>query len=187
MPPSSSFVTGACYIHAGVGTNRAPLFCGVCESSPEIRVKHEWIPLMNALGGSVIESDSSYQGASAHLRMDLTRWTEAVRLAMATVPNVAGTPGVSVFGDLGALALTENLYWPVYFSFPYASKPAYAAAGMQPGVRFLACMCENDDFGNLDTKPRKVSMAVRARRVFNIANLSWTLFDFNVANLPAPS
>ncbi len=182
--PSSSQVIGPCFIYAGVGSNKAPLFLGVCETSPQIAIKHEWVPLMNALGGASIESDSAYQGMVADIRMDLTRWTEAVHLAMTAVPDVGGTQGFSAFGDLGALMITENFSYPVWFKFPYASKAVYQAAGMPAGYRFVACWIANDDLGNLDTRPRKISLNVRARRLFNFTQLSWTLYDFNVAGLP---
>ncbi len=186
---SSSQVTGPAFCYAAVGGSIASkqiTFLGVCEDTPQVRIKHEYTPLFNSLGGASISSDEAYQGASAFVRLDLTRWTESARQAMSAMPFFTGTPGTSIFGDLGCLMVTESAAYPLIISFPYANKAAYAAAGMPAGVTFVAAWMEEDDFGNLNTNARKVSCVMRCRRVFSISTLAWQLFYYGVpGGLPA--
>ncbi len=44
---------------------------------------------------------------------------------------------------------------------------------------------ENEDLGPLSTKPRKVSLNFRCRRIFNPQTLAWTLYVPSVPTLPA--
>lgn len=185
---SQPYVTGPCpiYVHVGGGlSSKAPVFFGWTEDTPEIRIDHEFEPLFNALGGGKIPSDQVYQGSHAFLRGDFTRYTQSVYSALQAVPFFTGTPGFCPFGDLGTLMLTEGAFYPITVGLPYAGKAAMS--GMPAGFRFLACWLEGDQFGLLSTKPRKISLTWTCQRVFNITNLSWTLYDNVTAGLPAVS
>ena len=189
MTTAAVFVTGPCLVYAGVsgGLARRPVFFGTCEASPRIKLDHEWEPLYNALGGSRVPFDHTYQGARALVQLDLTRWDQTPRVRTAAVPFYSGTPGFNPFGDLGALSVLEGSSYPLWLRFPYSIKQAMAAQGMEAGYRFLSARLESDDPGNLDTKARKISLVFACDRVFNPRNLSWTLYDSNMRGLPNPN
>ncbi len=186
---SSPYVTGPAFLYVGVSgglTSKAPVFLGTCEDSPEVRINAEWIPLMNALGGSQIGSDTSFQGEKGFVRADLTKYNESVYAVMASRPFFTGTRGVTPFGGLGTLMLTENAYYPLWIQFPYfTTKTVMAAAGLPAGYRFFAAWLEGpDNLGPLSTKPRKLSLVWTCQRVFNATTLAWGLYDSSMAGLP---
>ncbi len=188
---SSSFVTGPAYCYAGVGgsiSSKSFQFLGTCEDTPQVKIKHEWAPLFNSLGGAAIPADEAYQGATGFVRLDLTRYDEGVRQKTTTMPFFTGTLGTSVFGDLGTLMVTEGAAYPLVISFPYVAKATYTAAGMPAGITFVAAWLEEDDLGNLNTKGRKISLVFRCRRVFTLSTLSWQLYYYGLpGGLPAIS
>lgn len=187
--PTTPYVGGPAGIFVGVGggaTGRRPLLLGVCEDSPKVQIKREWIPLMNALGGTQLPSDLSYQGENALVRCDFTRWDEDVYAAISCAhsPYGNGVRGTDQFGTLGALAATEGIAYPLTVRLPYAGvKRSYA--NMPPAYRFLQTVLDGpDDLGPLSTRPRRLSLVWQCIRLFNNATLSWTLYDHSIAGLP---
>jgi hypothetical protein len=184
------YSTGPAHAYVGIigpgGGTTAVSYLGTCEDAPRIELRPMWDPVFNDLGGKV-PFDESFQGEEAFVNLDLNRYNEGVYAALAARPRPGqGTRGTMVFGDVGALALTENYVFTLLIQFPYAVKAVMAAGGMPGGYRFPATVLAGpDQLFPLGTKPRKVNLMFHAIRVFNIQDQSFVLYDHNLSGLPA--
>lgn len=178
------FVTGPVWIYVGIGNavSKTPVFLGTAEDGPKKQHLVGWEPVMNDVTGSKKPLDQGYQGESAIVRADLTRYNEDVLAALVARPNPFGTRGLNAFGDLGALMLTEGLAYPLWLRYPYASKAAYST--MPPGDRFVASWLVSPEDYVQGTKPKKVSVIWYCQGVFSPVTGGVLLYDHDMTGLP---
>lgn len=174
--------TGPVYIFAGVGSSKAPLFLGTGEQAPRIDEEHEYEGAMNDVSGSRDAHDESFQGSRAMIRVDLNRWNETVLAAVRAVPDAGGTGGTMAFGSIGALMLTESLYYPLWLRFPYVTKAAYAAG--LGGYRFAACILRSKNQAP-GTRAKKISLVWQAKKLYYSETGGHLLYDHSMVGLPA--
>ena len=123
---SDVFCTGPALIYVGVGASKAPVFFGTTEDSPKQLINREWVPLRNALAGPSMPADMTFQGETAIIRGDFTKWTESVFAAMQTPPGSA-VRGHMPFGSLGTFMKSEGFSYPLIIRYPYRGvRPAMA-------------------------------------------------------------
>ncbi len=179
---SDVFCTGPALIYVGVGASKAPVFFGTTEDSPKQLINREWVPLRNALAGPSMPADMTFQGETAIIRGDFTRWNESVFAAMQTPPGSA-VRGHMPFGSLGTFMKSEGFSYPLIVRYPYRGTKA-SMARMPTGYRFAAAWLGGpDDLGNADTRPRKISRVWVCQGVLN-KDLSWTLYTHDLGQLP---
>src|SRR5438105_3720161 len=114
------YVTGPCAIYCGIGALYAPIFLGHSERGVRIRIAPEYEPVHNDLGGRV-PIDWLYEGETAIISADLTRFNEAVYELIAARPRTStlgSVPGVNVPGDIGTMMITEGFAYPLWLVFP---------------------------------------------------------------------
>lgn len=192
------YVTGPAHFYVGSvspsGGVLSALYLGTCEREPEpCEIAPEWEPEWNAIGGSKIPFDVSYQGEQAFIGADLNRFNEGVYLALAARPGTGSPPGTNAPGDRGTLLLTEGLAVAVWMVFPFggglpgfAGKPVQIGGGLFGGYRFPACYVKGPDkLGRLSTRSRKTFVLFHALSTWNPATMTFTCYDFNLAGLPA--
>ncbi len=183
---SQPWCTGPAHLFAGLGPSRGALYFGTTESTPVIDERPQYEPLMNDLGGSRIPFDWSYQGFDAVVTATMTRWVEAVWLAMRLFPRgPAGTVGTNVAGDIGSFMFFEGYSFPLWVVFPYAAKTSMAT--MPPGYRFYGTFLEGQASHSVGTRPRKINLTFYCGRIYNPRIGSFTCYDHIVTGLPSPS
>lgn len=192
--PTRTAVTGGGnqLINQGGGATSVSLingpfvFLGTAEVSPRIEVRPAWDPIFNDLGGK-IPFDLAYQGEEAFTSVTLTRWNEAVFAALQNRGNYQSLlRGFDGPYDIGTLALAEAANFATVVLFPFSAKQYYSANGMPPGYRFLQSVLEGPDvLDPLGTRARKIQLLMHHLRYFNPTNFSFTLYDHNVAGMPA--
>ncbi len=197
---ANPYVSGAVPIYVATYSTAAPIAAGTTVAAPttiaflghtenglDIQFEHRFTPFRVDLGGEV-ESDESYQGSTAIITATLTRWNDAVYQAV-VAPPVSFTLGFDDPGDIGTLVTQESQAVQLILPFPYAAKPAYAT--QVAGLRFVSCRISQDNWKNLGTRPRLLSLTWKANRVFlpGVSNAfgygRWLLFDTTIAGLPA--
>lgn len=188
------WVTGPVDIFVGLGSGGGPLFLGHDERMLAPMIRPYYSPHYSSLGGEHIPMDMTYDGQDAMVSVNLTRFNEAVYLALASrapgsraSPVVA--PGVDLPGDLGSLVILEGVAFQLWLRFPYSAKPAMA--GMPAGYRFpKAYVAGPDTLGNLGTGTRRTSVQFHCLRETTIVpgaalgGVFHRCYDFNMSALP---
>ncbi len=169
---ATPFVNGPAHIwlrvgqnqsHVAANTQRTYLYLGTTESSPNIDIPPAHRPTHHDLAGER-PIDQSYQGRTATISGDFTRWNENV-LALAVRANpfsLDGTRGLDAMDDIGALMLTEGYCYSLIMAQPFAAKPVYQKAGLPAGFRFLACFLSDEGWTQGGTKPKKIRLVWHA-------------------------
>lgn len=187
------YTTGPAHIFVGVGTGTGGLdvaYLGTCENAPRVQLRPASKGVMNAISGTVVPHDKSFQGEEGFIGLDLTRWNQSVLNVVRgrAVPSV-GPPGAYLPGDYGTLMITEGRAMRVWMTFPYAAKAAFnqaASGAMPPGYRFLYCEpIGPDDLGPLSTEARVEHLMFHAIPGYLPEDGSLNLYDFDTTGLPA--
>ena len=187
------YVTGAAYLYVGVGASKAPVFLGTAQQKPRIRIKRNYTPVMNDIGGEE-PFDWSYQGQAGMVSVVLSRWNESVYNALANEPNpLRALPlvGNDFDGDIGTLINTENVSIPLWVRYPYgpaqlAPKVAMVANTMRAGYRFLAAFLLGPDDLEPGTRPYQITLNFYCTRVYVPAQRRFFVYDQNMVGLPNP-
>ncbi len=172
---ASTFVNGPAHIFLGVpsvgagiissvlsSATRAPNYLGTTEGSPSVSLDPVPLrPLYNDMAGDR-PLDKSYQGRTAVISCDFTRWNEDVLASAQAANPFGGVRGFDSALDIGALMLNEGYAFPLYMAHPFAAKAAYKAAGLPSGFTFWACLVEQDSIPQGGTKPKKVRLVFQA-------------------------
>src|ERR1700733_6198166 len=199
---SSPYVSGAVPLYLGSYVSGQPLVNGTTINAPslisflgwtvgglDIQYENRFVPFNVDLGGDV-EADQSHQGRTAIITATLSRWDDAIYQTFIACP-VGVTLGIDDPGNIGTLMTTEGECMQLILPFPYQAKTAYAA--QVAGTRFFACRINQDNWKQLGTKPRLLSLSWKALRVFipGISNAfgygRWQMFDTTISGLPAPT
>jgi hypothetical protein len=120
---------------------------GTCERTPKVQILREWEDVMNAIGGTRIPSDRTFQGehaliSSLFTRFDLSVWTDAKNY---------GT-------KYGSLLIQGSWSFSLTLQFPY----------MGTGFTFpVVELAGPDDFDEIDTTAMKQGLVFHAWPVPN--------------------
>jgi hypothetical protein len=191
------YCTGPAHVFVGVpngfaANGKTAFYLGTCEDSPRVTLRPAEEAVFNALTGTKIPFDKSFQGEEAFIGLDLTRYNSRVlnlvrkRSVWSATP--AATPGPGVFGsfDLGTLALTEGAAFTCWLVFPYQAKAVMNVGGMPAGYRFIACTPVGpEELGPLGTRARKEHVMLHAIMAYNPVTGQKLLYDDNLVGLPA--
>lgn len=186
---ASPYVTGPAHIFCGLQTGGALLYLGTAERWPQVTIRPHYAPLFNDIGGGV-PVDMCYDGEEAFTIADISRWNEPVYALLSARPRPSSgllTPrGADIAGDVGTLMVTEGHAYPVVVQFPYAAKPAYAAAGMPAGYRFpTSYLAGPDTLEPLGTTPSKRRLIWHHLRQYSAVAQAFVLYNHDLSGLPA--
>lgn len=138
-------VAGPCAV--GIGGTSGGGNLGFCERSPKVQILREFEDVMNAIGGTKIPSDRTFQGEHALISclftlFDLGAWVDAKNYG----------------GKYGTLLLQGGWTFSLTLTFPYMSQ----------GFTFPACELSGpDDFDEIDTTAMKLGLVFHAWPVPN--------------------
>lgn len=181
------------YVHGAVGLfvqlqgMGNPGFLGTCERAPRRTRRRRWAEVRNDLAGE--ESyDVSYQGSACYVTAKLTRWNEAVLLALENAPAPAvglDTAGVEPVGAIGTLMMTQGAgvqLWVVhdYGSQGRAPQVAFTGQNMRAGDHYYCAFLEGPDEQEGGTDPASEMLTFRCIRSYNATTGAFTLYDHNV-------
>jgi hypothetical protein len=154
---ASFFTTGPALIYIGLKTGY--FFLGTGREPPHFRIRRGWIPIFNDLQGPVIPSDVMYAAQEALTIVDMNRYDPVVMATIRSMPNVTGSAGTNVFGDIGTLMITEGAAFTLVLNYPYAAlKPAMRAAGLVNNVIFPGTWLEGPDDEDQGTTDKKINL-----------------------------
>jgi hypothetical protein len=180
-----------CYIGNAAGIIT---FLGHGKKAPDIDIETETIPVECDLGGAV-QMDQIYGGQRGKVSVLLSRYNEGAVAILQDRAKQLALRGIDNPGDIGALLLSEGLFWTLYLRFPYAAK-AFQGAGAgidasPAGYRFLAAYLDSPDKIIVGTTTnRMVQCHFTCLRAFNVTITNtfgegrFTLFDHNLAGVP---
>ena len=143
------------------------------------------------MGGSK-PVDYSWQGEEATISIVTTVFDYGIVQACMNRPNELGTLGMNNASDMGSLMQLEGLTYPLWIVYPYApggpswTTPKAAYAAMPPGRRYVSTFLWSPYRLTPGTKPKRLNLIFKAMRKWSTQNLTFTLFDQDLTNLPAP-
>lgn len=176
--PAGPKVTGAVGMWCGLGPGGTAIGLGYGREAPRFKVDVGWKPFYSDLGGSVIPLDEVFASSEVLISVALN-WYRADALAL--LEQRAGGNSIA-FGGIGSLALFEGLAYTLALVFPSFLKPVYKAAGLPPGIRFLATKVQSLAYSQ-GTEPVEINVIWKAKQVLQ-ANGNMVLADRNIAGLP---
>lgn len=193
------WVTGPGHMYVGISGGNAPVYLGVCKTTPRINFTPRFSQVMSDTAGDQIPHDWIYSGKDANLFGDLTVWNWTTLLGVMARPNpvitgfVTGLPpgfgtdsanltGVGQ-GSRGTLMVTEGWSYTLWVQFPYASKSAFGGF-MPAGFRFPTSFLIGPDDFDMGTKANEIRIAFHMASK-QAANGDWVLCDGNMTALPA--
>lgn len=169
---ASPYVPGPAPIFVGLGGSAGqPAFLGFSERGVHIDINPMYSDYIVDLGGAV-PLDKSYQGATATVSFDLTRWNEDVLAAMDDFSgSLAGSSrGVDVPGEIGTLMSYEGAAYTLWIVFPYSNFPAYA--DMPAGYRFPKAFIDRETLPERGSKPAKVHLIMTCLRDLDMTTIN---------------
>lgn len=139
-----------------------PEFLGFSERGVNLALTPSYSPYhVDVAGGTAL--DYSYQGQSASISVDLTRWRPSTLAKIEDyVGKSLGRAGFDFGGEIGALMVHEGLALTMWVLFPYAAKAAYA--GNPGGYRFFNVVLESESLPERGARPARVHLNFRALR-----------------------
>jgi hypothetical protein len=171
---ATPLVPGPCPVWVA-DSGGTPRFLGFSERGVSADFQYNYVPYHNDLGGAE-PLDYSYQGKSATISLDLTRW-RADTLAFiqdALSDQVGSTGGIDVPGEIGTLMAYEGIAFTVWTPYPYTNSPAYNTH--PPGYRFPPGIIARVGRPARGSKPAKVHLVVRAIRQLLMTPATQTVF-----------
>ncbi len=180
---------------------RTPYFLGTCKQPPRIEITIGKKDVPNDIGGSEIAFDKLKLGRKARTTAILNKINMDAALALEAANVFGGTPGIDLFGDIGALSIQEQYCFALWIVFPYANKAAMA--GQPFGYHFPFTELDEESLEGLGTDCREWPFVFESLRGFTPPTLapgaadivghlagvaapagSFYLYDFNMAGLP---
>lgn len=150
-----------------LGVLGIPVFLGTCERVPLIRLEQHWQPFIRDDGGLSVPYELIYDSEEAWVYAEINRYNEPVLKAVQDRCFQIGGPALRGFDreeDVGTLARTEGVAYPLWLSFPYAGKLSYGRAGMPPNYVFPQVVAFGPEEMSLGHRPRKNRLVWRALR-----------------------
>lgn len=197
------FSTGASWVYLGLGSGNAPLYFGTCEGYPRDERKPEYEMLMNDLSGRKVPLDFCWQGETATISLVMTRWDEGMIRMLEAKPNPMGSalsglgasnPGTWNFTDVGALAMLEGLGVPLWIRYPFAPVTVGGGGGgrpamglLTPGYHYIQSIVWAPETAEVGAAPMKRHIQFFAWPYANYVAKTFTLYDYNMSNLPSPN
>lgn len=191
---ANPFSSGALLVYAGVGPSYSPLFVGTGTRAPRQRIVRNFTPVANDLAGQVEPFDVMYQGQSAVVAVEFSRWNQPIIDRLQSTPLAAGAapnPGLDALGSVGTLMLTEGYAYPLWVLYDYgaggrAPKAGMVATGMASGRRYLQAILIGPDEEEKGTQANTTLLVWHCRRRYDPATGNFSLFDNNMGGLPVP-
>jgi hypothetical protein len=153
-------VAGPCHMYVDGG------YLGTAERSPDISIVPAYENAMNAIGGTMLPTDTVFQAEHAFVRADLTRFDLSV---LQTAAQRGTRSGILSIGD----GFTSVLICV----FPF----------MNTGFRFFNAVMEGpDDYKDVSTAAMKVGVMFHALHNPK-ADATFNLYDNSVGGVPAPA
>ncbi len=183
---SVPYSTGPACFYVGVGPNNAPLFLGTCEGEPTVTFDPDFEPVMNDIGGQRKPIDYQYMGEEADWSCVFTKYNEGVlKLIQTRVYRLTAARGSQPFGSMGSFMALEGQGFPLWVTFPYATKAAMAANGLPRGMHFPIAYDASDHMP-VSTRYRKIQVQFHCQRqlVVTPAGPGFVLWDEVFPTLP---
>jgi hypothetical protein len=195
------FTTGPILVFVASGDGQmTPKYLGTCEGGVPIEFRHEWEGVRNDLGGTKLDFDRAYEGSSALITLNLTRWNMPVLQALIGMPNASFRlktgpqvppyqAGVNTIGDLGTLYFTELQAVCLWLQFGVKRSAARAGfyAPEEGGMRFPVATLQSSSQPRSGTRARQYNLVYQALRNYLPNQGSLVLYDEDmsaVANVP---
>lgn len=176
--PAGPKVTGAVGIWCGLGPSGAPAGLGYGREAPRYKTDVGWHPFYTDLGGPAIPLDEVFASVEVMISVALNWFREDT---MALVEARAGVNGFPL-NAVGSLAIFEGLTYPLTLVFPKSLNPIYKAAGLPPGIRFLAAKVQSIQYSQ-GTVPQEATVIWKAKAVLQ-GNGAMLVADRNLAGIP---
>lgn len=175
-----------------------PVLLGVCEDTPDIRFSPAYVPYHTDYSGPVHPHDRFFAGAEASVTAELTEFNAPLYGILQSYAGAArfalqgGRPrpqpfplrGLERSGHVGTMVGRESSGVPLWIVLPYASKPAFAAAGMEACYRFFCATLDDDSPGPLSCRPRKIRLRWTCQRLPVANSTGYLLMDTSPVGLP---
>ncbi len=183
---ATTYVTGVVSIYCVLGGK--PLFLGTGEKAPRISTRRSFSPVHNDITGPVIQFDKLYAGKEAFVSVVLTRWEEAVLVAIQSGPFPGRDPGSDGPGDDGTLMMTEGAAYPIIVRYAnFDLKPGMRAAGLAPGRRFMCATLDGEEVEEPGTDANKKHLMWYCQRLYIPSTGRKVLYDANMmGTIPYP-
>lgn len=160
------YVSGPCYLWAGIGSSHAYRFVGWSEAgfTVELTAMYEDVKVDYA-GES--PGDEVIVGMEAKISGTLSRYDETVALQIASFFGFQGTPGVigqtqyGNLGGIGTLLHAEGVDFPLLLQAPYSFKNIFTST-MVPGFLFYSTYLADPNRFTMNIKTKKPEMGFRA-------------------------
>lgn len=194
------YVTGCCdiFVETGLTSQGGPVFLGHCEKTPGVQIRRHHSPVFCDYSGRAVPADMIYEGESALVSLDLTRYNEDIYALLARSTGFGsfgerggGARGTDEMGDIGSLMQRDRRTRELWLRFPYGGaggKPTMnlprgttGGGAMVSGMHFLSAYLEGpDDLGPLSTAARRLHIVFHCLRRW----VGWYAGSRN--NAPAP-
>lgn len=195
---SQIYTTGPVNLYAGLGPAAAPVFLGWSGGQgARIKKRRFWQNVHTDVSGPQLPHDKAYLGELHSINIKLGRWNESVLRIIQDAPGARSAlnnlRGFTLPTDLGGLAITQALAWPMWLQFSYGggNVPAFNAVPNQMGAgyHYFACiLADEDDQGGVT--PRGIQLSIETLPVFNLNRVlngvrgGFDLFDEDMTGLP---
>lgn len=192
---ATPYATGAVHIYvklppAAPGLGGQTKYLGTSEQGPTRQTDRTFKQVMNDLS-SQKPFDYIYAGGEeAILSFNLTRWNDNVAQALEAAP-VSGGVGFSTIFDQGTVMGREGRALEIWYAYTFGGIPGSALrpsfVGQEGGRHYLQGLFWGPEQDELGTKERKKHMVFKCWKKFDVSQTParFTLFDFNMAGLPA--
>lgn len=165
-----------------------PVYLGTAEKSPKLSHSPVFVPWRDDEASSQLPADELYDGETATVTADLTRWWENVYRFLSTRVKafpLGGRAGVDFAGAVGTSMTWELQNHPLWVQFPYAAKAVHGLRGLPPGVRYWqAKLVAPDDADDLGHLPMRRRLTWLCTRYHDLPTGAAVLYDFDMAGLP---
>jgi hypothetical protein len=193
MAGSQLWTTGGALIYvsqANIGGGSAA-YLGTARIKPYIELVPEWSLFYSDETGRKVPRDKSFDMEHAWITAEMNRIDESVYENL-TVEKYAGSeagqkPGQYGYDAMGTMVIAEEDFSELWMVFPYSALTSYA--GQPAGYHFPSVVFTGPEkFTDLGVTDRAIAMTWHALPLPGTpGNPKWTLYDFNVSGLPAPS
>ncbi len=164
--PARFPVHGPVEIYINSGHTTPFLFLGTARVTPVITWMPVYEPVINTYGGSV-PMDRIYNGEEAIVSVLLNRYDETVlALAQARPTHSAGAKGFNLFGEVGALSISDGLSMGLVTTFPFSGTANNTAQGMAPGIHWFSAELIGPDDLSPGIKAGEIQLIFQCQRVF---------------------